>query len=38
VTHVQSLALDGSGHFPQEEATEATWSAIRAFAGAPGAN
>jgi pimeloyl-ACP methyl ester carboxylesterase len=32
VTHVESLAIEGAGHFPQEEATEATWSAIRAFA------
>lgn len=32
VTHVESLAIDGTGHFPQEEATETTWSAISAFA------
>jgi pimeloyl-ACP methyl ester carboxylesterase len=31
VSHVESLAIDGAGHFPQEEATEGTWSAIPGF-------
>jgi pimeloyl-ACP methyl ester carboxylesterase len=29
---VESATVEGSGHFPQEEATARTWSLIRAFA------
>jgi pimeloyl-ACP methyl ester carboxylesterase len=25
------VVIDGAGHFPQEEATAATWSALRDF-------
>jgi pimeloyl-ACP methyl ester carboxylesterase len=32
VTHVESAVIEGSGHFPQEEATAPTWDAISSFA------
>jgi pimeloyl-ACP methyl ester carboxylesterase len=32
VTHVQAAPIDGAGHFPQEEATGPTWTAISDFA------
>jgi len=32
VTHVESALIEGAGHFPQEEATAATWAAISSFA------
>jgi pimeloyl-ACP methyl ester carboxylesterase len=32
VTHVTSALIEGAGHFPQEEATAATWAAISSFA------
>lgn len=32
VSSIESAVVEGSGHFPQEEATERTWSLIRSFA------
>jgi pimeloyl-ACP methyl ester carboxylesterase len=32
ISSVESATVEGSGHFPQEEATARTWSLIRAFA------
>jgi pimeloyl-ACP methyl ester carboxylesterase len=35
VSSVESATVEGSGHFPQEEATARTWSLICAFASEP---